>query len=194
MAPREAQALLRRLNARLRVPWAELLRLLQAFQLEGHLAFLARFRTLFQQHDPERRGLVSTAAFAEMAAAVLADSAAAAGLGASAPAQAQAQAQAARLAAQADRERVGLVTFSKAVEVLSKAATQAPPASPPPQRAIAAQAPAAVDAAGAAASGAAAASQREAAVDRIGGSRAAPRTERPQVGAGAGASVGAGAS
>jgi len=138
----ERNALLRRSNSKLKVLWSDFLRTLLDFQLEGHDAFLSKFRSLFRQYDPERRGVVSTSAFLQMAANVAIASSSSSSSSSAAAAAAAASTTtsgstisreesggaivgpeaAARLAVLADPGNVGQVTFSKAVAVLCKEA------------------------------------------------------------------------
>jgi hypothetical protein len=128
----ERNALLRRSNSKLKVLWSDFLRTLLDFQLEGHDAFLSKFRSLFRQYDPERRGVVSTSAFLQMAANVAIASSSSSSSSATTSGSTISREEsggatvgpeaAARLAVLADPGNVGQVTFSKAVAVLCKEA------------------------------------------------------------------------
>jgi hypothetical protein len=132
LSPDERIALLRRANPKLKVLWGDFLRTLLDFQLEGHDAFLSKFRSLFRQYDPERRGVVSTSAFLQMAANVAISSTSASSTSSSVNGPSRQEDSsgaavvgpeaAARLAVLADPGNVGQVTFSKAVAVLCKEA------------------------------------------------------------------------
>jgi hypothetical protein len=120
----ERISLLRKVNPKLKVLWNDFLRTLLDFQLEGHDAFLSKFRKLFREYDPDRRGVVSTSAFLQMAANVtLASSASNTNEGGNVVVVGGGGPEtAAKLAMLADPGNVGQVTFSKAVAVLCKEA------------------------------------------------------------------------